>query len=45
MDIEKELIQLVRKDIGPVAAFKKVICLPFLPKVRFEMRTALPSNR
>ena len=33
IDIEKELIKLVRADIGPVAAFKKVIVLPSLPKV------------
>lgn len=34
LDIQTELIDLIRKDIGPVAAFKKVIVLPVLPKTR-----------
>lgn len=33
-NIEKELVDLVRKDIGPVACFKNVIVLEKLPKTR-----------
>ena len=33
-DIEKELIQLVRQEIGPVAAFKTAIVVDRLPKTR-----------
>ena len=32
-DVIKDVINMVRKDIGPVAAFKKVIVLPTIPKV------------
>ncbi len=33
-DIQRELIQLVRDEIGPVASFKKVIIVERLPKTR-----------
>jgi len=33
-DIEAEVIQLVRAEIGPVAAFKTVMVVPRLPKTR-----------
>ena len=33
-DIEREVVQLVRKKIGPVAAFKLAITVPRLPKTR-----------
>ena len=33
-DINKELVQLVREKIGPVAAFKQVVVVPRLPKTR-----------
>lgn len=33
-NIEKELVDLVRKDIGPVACFKNVIVVDKLPKTR-----------
>ncbi len=33
-EIEKEVISLVRKKIGPVAAFKTAITVPRLPKTR-----------
>lgn len=33
-DIEKEVVGLVRERIGPVAAFKTVICVKRLPKTR-----------
>ena len=33
-EIEKELIQLVRDQIGPVAAFKRAFVIPRLPKTR-----------
>jgi len=32
--IEKELIALIRKEIGPVAAFQHVIIVDKLPKTR-----------
>ncbi len=32
--IEKEVVKLVRDNIGPVAAFKTVICVKRLPKTR-----------
>ncbi|XP_057290037.1 acyl-CoA synthetase short-chain family member 3, mitochondrial-like isoform X2 [Hydractinia symbiolongicarpus] len=32
--VKKDVIQVVRSDVGPVAAFKKVIILPVLPKTR-----------
>jgi propionyl-CoA synthetase len=32
--IEKEIVNLVREEIGPVAAFKMVICVKRLPKTR-----------
>jgi acyl-coenzyme A synthetase/AMP-(fatty) acid ligase len=34
MELEKELIQMVRSKVGPVAAFKKAIVVPRLPKTR-----------
>jgi len=33
-DIEREIVQLVRERIGPVAAFKLAITVPRLPKTR-----------
>ncbi len=33
-DIEKEVAQLVRSEIGPVAAFKSILIVPKLPKTR-----------
>ncbi|XP_065647068.1 acyl-CoA synthetase short-chain family member 3, mitochondrial isoform X2 [Hydra vulgaris] len=33
-DVIKEVIALVRNDVGPVAALKKVVVLPTLPKTR-----------
>ncbi len=33
-EIEKEVVQLVRDKIGPVAAFKTVLSVPRLPKTR-----------
>ena len=33
-EIEKEVVALVRQEIGPVAAFKKVVCVARLPKTR-----------
>ncbi len=33
-EIDKELVQLVRDRIGPVAAFKTVVSIPRLPKTR-----------
>ncbi len=33
-DIGKEIVDLVRREIGPVAAFKMVICVDRLPKTR-----------
>ena len=33
-DVEKEIIQLVRDEIGPVAALKTVLVVPRLPKTR-----------
>jgi propionyl-CoA synthetase len=33
-EIEKEVVQLVREVIGPVAAFKNVMVVPRLPKTR-----------
>ncbi len=33
-DIEKEVVQLVRSEIGPVAAFKNVMVVQRLPKTR-----------
>ena len=33
-DIEKEIVQLVRKQIGPVAAFRLAITVARLPKTR-----------
>jgi len=33
-DLEKELIQMVRDKVGPVAAFKKASVVPRLPKTR-----------
>ena len=33
-EIEKELVQLVRNEIGPVAAFKSVLTVKRLPKTR-----------
>ena len=33
-DIEKDVIGLVRDQIGPVAAFKMVLCVKRLPKTR-----------
>lgn len=33
-EIQKELIQLVREKIGPVAAFKQVVVVNRLPKTR-----------
>lgn len=32
--LEKELVDLIRKDIGPVAAFRNVIVVEKLPKTR-----------
>jgi propionyl-CoA synthetase len=34
LEIEKEIVALVRKKIGPVAAFKLAITVPRLPKTR-----------
>jgi propionyl-CoA synthetase len=34
LEIEKEVVQLVRDTIGPVAAFKTVMCVKRLPKTR-----------
>ncbi len=33
-EIEREVIKLVREEIGPVAAFKEAICVQRLPKTR-----------
>jgi propionyl-CoA synthetase len=33
-EIEKEVVKLVREEIGPVAAFKMVMCVKRLPKTR-----------
>eukprot|EP00111_Clytia_hemisphaerica_P010674 TCONS_00031181-protein len=33
-EMRAELIELVRHDVGPVAAFKRVVFVPFLPKTR-----------
>ena len=33
-EIEKEVVQLVREQIGPVAAFKRAITVARLPKTR-----------
>lgn len=33
-ELEKELVQMVRSKVGPVAAFKKAIVVPRLPKTR-----------
>ena len=33
-EIEKEVVQLVREEIGPVAAFKNVLTVQRLPKTR-----------
>ncbi|MDO6964737.1 propionyl-CoA synthetase [Rhizobium alvei] len=33
-EIEKEVVRLVREEIGPVAAFKMVMCVKRLPKTR-----------
>ncbi|MEO1746705.1 MAG: AMP-binding protein, partial [Pseudomonadota bacterium] len=33
-DVEKEVVKLVRDEIGPVAAFKLVMTVPRLPKTR-----------
>ena len=33
-DIEREVVQLVRQKIGPVAAFKIALTVPRLPKTR-----------
>lgn len=32
--IKNELIQQVRKSLGPVAAFKLAVCVPALPRTR-----------
>ena len=34
IEISKDVMQLVRTDIGPVASLKKVVVLPALPKTR-----------
>jgi propionyl-CoA synthetase len=33
-DLKKELIQMVRNDIGPIACFKEAVVVPRLPKTR-----------
>lgn len=33
-DLEKDLVEMVRNQIGPIACFKKVILVPRLPKTR-----------
>ncbi len=33
-DLEKDLIEMVRNQIGPIACFKKVMLVPRLPKTR-----------
>ena len=33
-ELRKQIIEHVRHDVGPVAAFKRVIFVPYLPKVR-----------
>jgi propionyl-CoA synthetase len=33
-DLEKDLVEMVRNQIGPIACFKKVMLVPRLPKTR-----------
>ena len=33
-DLQKELVAMVRKEIGPIACFKRAVVVPRLPKTR-----------